>query len=139
MPNLDTQIGPFPLKYWLIIGFGGVGIGYLVTRNSGGTKPTASGTNPNDVARFNELNQKIMQIGIANEGVNARYAETNTVLSDLRKQLDAITTRLNQPATPTPTRPRTSVAPLLREPDVKMFDSRGMLVGYSYDNVTSRI
>lgn len=35
--DLDKQIGPFPLKTWLIIAVGGIGVGYLVsTRMSGG-------------------------------------------------------------------------------------------------------
>lgn len=42
--NLDKQIGPFPLKIWLVIGIGGIGVGLYAAKHLSSTgAPSTSG------------------------------------------------------------------------------------------------
>lgn len=74
--DLNKQIGPFPLKMWLIIGAGGVGIGYLVTRKSG-TSASGDSTANYNAGKVNELSNKLTGILLSNEDSRIRDQLTN--------------------------------------------------------------
>lgn len=141
--SLDKQVGPFPIKYWIIIGVAGVGIGWFVTRNSSGSKSTPTGTNENDVRAYNDLNRRLIALTTSNESVMGQYNDT---LSTLRTQLQSIQDRLNKPVTSTPSTPVTptrsidTILPQLpRNDEVRMYDAQGYLRSVSYGNgITSR-
>lgn len=141
MSILDKQLGPFPVKYWLIIGVGGVGIGWLVTRNSSEAKPARNDT-ATDVRAFNELNKKVIALSLADESIAGKYTETNTLLGDLRAQLQAIQDRLNKPVSAPSATPTRAIDPILpqlpRNDEVRMYDSQGYLRSVQYANSAIR-
>jgi hypothetical protein len=47
--DLNKQIGPFPLKLWLIIGAGGIGVGLLVSRKMGASDTSGTIAQPGTV------------------------------------------------------------------------------------------
>lgn len=94
MIDLNKQIGPFPLKMWLIIGVGGIGIGYLVTRNPSAKQGSIPTNNQTDVSAINQLSNKITTLSLANESVMNANDEQTGVLQSLTNQLALLQTNL---------------------------------------------
>lgn len=95
MISLDKQLGPFPLKIWLIIGVAGVGIGYLVTRKTGASASSSPANNDRDIAAINALSSKIVALSLANESVGGVNATQNTILQSLTEQLAKLQSKLD--------------------------------------------
>lgn len=92
--DLNHKIGPFPLKLWLVIGVGGIGAGYLVSKQFAGNNSTANmsaGVAPAPTAQFGPLQHVIGNDMLPQDvGVIGRIqAQFTDQLSGLQQQLSA--------------------------------------------------
>lgn len=132
MSALDKQIGPFPLKLWLVIGVGGIGIGVIVAKRNKGTS-TAS-TPDNTIAALANVNTRLNALNQDSESIQSQFATSQTSLADRLGQLQSQLADLaNRPqATTQPVQPEFNPYTFVRFPQLE--DGSGNQVFVRYPN-----